>query len=98
MAEEKKGEGKDKKYQHGKKEEATPEVKGKVNFVQAVPAVVEEIVGNAGTRGGVLPFLFWLTSLKILFLVAACLLPIPVTLSGVRITRARQRPRLSRPL
>ncbi len=44
---------KDKKYQQ-KKEEATPEVKGRAAFSQAYPAVVEEIIGNAGTRGGVL--------------------------------------------
>ena len=53
MAEEKK-DSKEKKYQQKGKEEGTAEAKGKVNFVQAVPAVVEEIIGNAGTRGGVL--------------------------------------------
>ena len=55
MAEEK-TDKKEKKYQQdkGKSDGPTPEIKGKAMFTQAVPAVVEEIVGNAGTRGGVL--------------------------------------------
>jgi small subunit ribosomal protein S28e len=31
-----------------------PEVKGQVNFTQAFPASVEEIVGRSGDRGGVI--------------------------------------------
>ena len=36
-----------------KKEEKQETVSGKVNFTQAVPAVVEEIIGRTGTRGEV---------------------------------------------
>ena|SRR3989344_4990529 len=50
-----KQENKDDKMKRTKKEEApAEEFKGSVNFTKAFPAVVEELVGNAGNRGGVM--------------------------------------------
>jgi small subunit ribosomal protein S28e len=41
------------KLKRDKKEDSKEEVKGSVNFTHATPAVVEELIGNAGNRGGV---------------------------------------------
>lgn len=42
-----------KKIKRAKKEEKKLEIKGRVNFTAAFPAIVEELVGRTGTRGEV---------------------------------------------
>ena len=45
---------KEKRAQTQKEQAPAEEFKGNVNFTKAVPAIVEELIGNAGNRGGVM--------------------------------------------